>query len=92
MIVDSLRDAGDFDIHAIGQTTGLGRRIKALNPDVVLIDIADPSRDMLEELALASGPLDRPRRRPFLWRNDKAPGANRGPRRAVNAMGCGGRI
>ena len=60
MIVDSLRDAGDFDIHAIGQTTGLGRRIKALNPDVVLIDIADPSRDMLEELALASGPLDRP--------------------------------
>ncbi|SNR49776.1 ANTAR domain-containing response regulator [Puniceibacterium sediminis] len=60
LIVDSLREAGDFDIHVIGEATGLGRRVKALSPDVVLIDISNPSRDMLEELALASGPMERP--------------------------------
>ena len=60
LIVDSLRDAGDFDVHVIGEPTGLARRIQALNPDLVLIDLENPSRDMLEELALASGPLDRP--------------------------------
>ncbi|MDZ4397306.1 ANTAR domain-containing response regulator, partial [Hydrogenophaga sp.] len=29
-------------------------------PDIVLIDVADPSRDVLEELALVSGPMERP--------------------------------
>lgn len=60
LIVDSLRDAGDFDIHVIAEQTGLARRISERNPDVVLIDIANPSRDTLEELTLASSPLDRP--------------------------------
>lgn len=60
LIVDSLRDAGSYDIHVISEPTGLARKIHALNPDVVLIDVESPSRDTLEELALASGPLDRP--------------------------------
>ncbi|MBW6418838.1 ANTAR domain-containing response regulator [Celeribacter sp. PS-C1] len=60
LIVDSLRDAGDFDIFVISEVTGLARQIQARNPDVVLIDIENPSRDTMEELALASGPLDRP--------------------------------
>lgn len=58
-IVDSLREAGEFDIQVIGEGTSLARQIKERNPDIVLIDIANPSRDTLEELALASGPLDR---------------------------------
>lgn len=60
LIVDSLRAAGDFEIFVLAEEAGLGRRISERNPDVVLIDVANPSRDMLEELALASGPLDRP--------------------------------
>ena len=60
LIVDSLRDAGSYDIHVISEPTGLARKIQALRPDVVLIDVESPSRDTLEELALASGPLDRP--------------------------------
>lgn len=60
LIVDSLREAGDHEIHVISEPTGLARRIQALMPDVVLIDIESPSRDMLEELALASGPMERP--------------------------------
>lgn len=60
LIVDSLRAAGDFNISVISEVTGLARQIQARNPDVVLIDIENPSRDTMEELALASGPLDRP--------------------------------
>jgi two-component system, response regulator / RNA-binding antiterminator len=59
-IVDGLRAAGDHRITVIAEETGLARRIAEANPDIVLIDIADPSRDVLEELALVSGPLDRP--------------------------------
>jgi response regulator NasT len=60
LIVQSLRAAGSFDIHVISEVTELARQIKAREPDVVLIDIENSSRDMLEELALASGPLERP--------------------------------
>lgn len=60
LIVDSLRDAGDYDIAVIAEPSGLARRVAILAPDVILIDIADPSRDVLEELTLASGPLERP--------------------------------
>lgn len=60
LIEASLHEAGDFAVSLILQTAGLARRISELNPDVVLIDIASPSRDMLEELALATGPLERP--------------------------------
>jgi two-component system, response regulator / RNA-binding antiterminator len=59
-IVDGLREAGDHDIKVIAESTGLARHIADRKPDIVLIDAGDPSRDVLEELALASGPLDRP--------------------------------
>ncbi|MBA85071.1 ANTAR domain-containing response regulator [Thalassobius sp. S69A] len=59
-IVDSLNGSGDYDISVIAEESGLSRRIAQRDPDVVLIDMTDPSRDALEELALASGPLDRP--------------------------------
>lgn len=59
LIVDSLRDAGEFDIHVLAEETGLSRRIKERDPDVVLIDTANPSRDMIEELAIASASMDR---------------------------------
>lgn len=59
-IVDSLREAGDFEIRIVSEPTSLKRQIEVHQPDVVLIDIENPSRDMLEELALASGPMDRP--------------------------------
>lgn len=60
LIVDSLRAAGDHDIHVIADDSGLARKIAERNPDVVLIDVTSPSRDMLKELTLASGPMDRP--------------------------------
>ncbi|MEO0370785.1 MAG: ANTAR domain-containing protein [Pseudomonadota bacterium] len=59
-IVDSLAEAGFARIQVITEGSSLKRQIGALNPDMVLIDMANPSRDMLEEMALASQPLDRP--------------------------------
>ncbi|MEP2641830.1 ANTAR domain-containing protein [Roseobacter sp.] len=59
-IVEGLHQAGAFEVQVIAEPTRLAQEIKARQPDMVLIDIADPSRDTLEELALASGPLDRP--------------------------------
>lgn len=59
-IVDSLREAGFERIQVISEASGLATQINAVEPDLVLIDMTDPSRDMLEEMALASGPLDRP--------------------------------
>lgn len=57
VILDGLRDAGVEEVTVIGEETGLARRIAALSPDVVLVDLADPSRDILEDLTLASSPM-----------------------------------
>ena len=59
LIVESLAVAGDFDVRVLTRVNDLAERIRALKPDVVLIDIANPSRDTLEEMALASGPRER---------------------------------
>ena len=60
MIVDSLREAGDYDVSVVGDPTGLARHLADLSPDVVLIDVSNPNRDALEELAIASSPTERP--------------------------------
>ncbi|MRU16527.1 ANTAR domain-containing protein [Roseovarius sp. A21] len=59
-IIDALKDSLDCDVFVISGATGVGRKIAAHAPDIVLIDIDNPTRDMLEELTLASGPLERP--------------------------------
>ncbi len=59
-IVDALKESGDVDVSVIGNVSGLARKIAMHSPDIVLIDIDNPSRDMLEELTIASGPMDRP--------------------------------
>jgi response regulator NasT len=59
-IIDGLGGNAHFEITVISESSGLSRRVAELNPDVVLIDLESPSRDILEELASASGPLERP--------------------------------
>ena len=59
-IVDALKESADCDVFVIGNASGLARKIAAHAPDIVLIDVDNPTRDMLEELTLASGPLERP--------------------------------
>lgn len=55
MIVDGLREAGSFTVTVLGDETGLAKRLLEIDPDIVLIDLTHPSRDMLEELTLATG-------------------------------------
>ena len=55
-----LRRDGWTDVTVIGETRGLARRLAAMAPDIVLIDLAEPSRDALESLSLASGASERP--------------------------------
>lgn len=59
-IIDALRDGGWENVVVLGDTVGLARKLMDLSPDVVLIDIANPSRDMLENLGVASGAGQRP--------------------------------
>lgn len=59
-IVDGLADAGEFRISVIGDNTGLARKLAELQPDVILIDLENPSRDMFAEITQASLPLERP--------------------------------
>lgn len=61
MIVDGLREAyDDIDVVVIGDEAGLARRVAEARADVVLVDLASPSRDALEQVAAASGSLERP--------------------------------
>ncbi|RYH00907.1 ANTAR domain-containing protein [Salipiger sp. IMCC34102] len=60
LIIDALRDDTNYEIHVVADRASLARRIVQIEPDLVLVDLADPSRDIIEELTLASGPLERP--------------------------------
>lgn len=60
VIIEGLGGDADYEVTVVSDHTSLARRLAALAPDVVLVDLEDPSRDILEELTLASAPLDRP--------------------------------
>lgn len=60
MIAEALGAEPGTDVRVIAPGPGLARRIAVLQPELVLIDAANPSRDELEELTLASGPMERP--------------------------------
>lgn len=53
-IIDALKDGGWDQVHALGQISGLERAIRTHEPDIVLIDMANPDRDTLEHISLVS--------------------------------------
>lgn len=60
VIEAGLREAGLDDIHVLTERRGLVAALSALAADVVLIDLANPSRDVLEEYFTVSRALARP--------------------------------
>ena len=60
VIEDGLRDHGDAQLFVITERAGLMARLQDVDPDVVLIDLANPSRDVLEEYFAVSRALARP--------------------------------
>jgi response regulator NasT len=60
VIEEGLRDAGLPDVTVFVDRTGIAARLEALSPDVVLINLANPHRDELEELFALSRAMARP--------------------------------
>ena len=57
---EGLTDAGLTDIHVITERVGMVAAIAAAQPDVVLMNLENPSRDALEESFLVSRSLRKP--------------------------------
>lgn len=60
ILEDGLREAGFTQVERIDETRNLLARIYALDPDVILIDLESPSRDMLEQMFQMSRIVKRP--------------------------------
>lgn len=60
IIDEGLREAGFTDLVRIGATHGLVAEIERHDPDVLVIDLEDPSRDALADMFLVSKHVRRP--------------------------------
>jgi two-component system, response regulator / RNA-binding antiterminator len=60
ILEDGLREAGFSQVERIAETRNLLARIYAIDPDVILIDLESPSRDMLEQMFQMSRAVKRP--------------------------------
>jgi response regulator NasT len=60
VIREGLAQLDDCEIFVLTERQGLVVRIQEIAPDVVLIDLGNPSRDMLEEYFTVSRALSRP--------------------------------
>ncbi|WP_442755201.1 ANTAR domain-containing response regulator [Methylocystis sp. JAN1] len=60
ILEEGLRDAGFVDVDRISERHNLLKRIYALDPDVILIDLENPSRDELEQMFQVSRAVRRP--------------------------------
>jgi len=60
ILEEGLREAGYVHVVRIGETNNLLARIYAIDPDVILIDLENPSRDILEQMFQMSRVVKRP--------------------------------
>jgi len=60
ILADGLREAGFTQVARIEETANLLANIYAVDPDVILIDLENPSRDVLEQMFQVSRAVRRP--------------------------------
>jgi response regulator NasT len=60
ILEDGLREAGHVQVIHIDETSHLLQRIYTIDPDVILIDLENPSRDVLEQMFQVSRAVKRP--------------------------------
>lgn len=60
ILEDGLREAGHVQVVHIDETSHLLQRIYTIDPDVILIDLENPSRDVLEQMFQVSRAVKRP--------------------------------
>ncbi|WP_157017848.1 ANTAR domain-containing response regulator [Mesorhizobium xinjiangense] len=71
IIEEGLREAGHDDVTLVHDVSGIARRIAEINPDVIVIDLENPNRDMLENMFQLSRAVKRPIAM-FVDRSDQA--------------------
>lgn len=60
VVEEGLRAAGNVRVVHVAETADLHERLCALDPDVVVIDLENPSRDLLEQMIGVSRLVQRP--------------------------------
>jgi two-component system, response regulator / RNA-binding antiterminator len=60
ILEDGLREAGHTQVIRIDDTSNLLARVYAIDPDVILIDLENPRRDVLEQMFQVSRVVKRP--------------------------------
>ena len=60
ILVEGLRDGGITEVEVITSTQGLLRRLTAIDPEVIIIGLENPSRDVLEQMFQVSKVVSRP--------------------------------
>jgi response regulator NasT len=60
ILEDGLREAGFTQVVRIEKTANLLARVYTIDPDVILIDLENPSRDVLEQMFQVSRAVKRP--------------------------------
>src|SRR5450755_4634528 len=71
ILEEGLREAGFTGVVRISEMQSLLSRIYALDPDVILIDLENPSRDVLEQMFQVSRAVERPTAK-FVDQSDSA--------------------
>lgn len=60
IIEEGLREAGYSQVARVAETANLLARVYAVDPDVIIIDLENPSRDVLEQMFQVSRVVKRP--------------------------------
>ena len=60
IIEEGLREAGHMRVTVIHEVNGVARTIETLQPDVIVIDLENPNRDMMEHLFQLTRTVSRP--------------------------------
>ncbi|HET7083155.1 MAG TPA: ANTAR domain-containing protein [Rhizomicrobium sp.] len=60
IIQEGLREAGHLDVRWLNETSNLLKRIADIDPDVIIIDLESPNRDVLEQMFQVSRLVKRP--------------------------------
>jgi two-component system, response regulator / RNA-binding antiterminator len=60
ILEEGLREAGYASVERVGEMNNLLARIYQIDPDVILIDLENPSRDVLEQMFQVSRAVRRP--------------------------------
>ncbi|MBW8447034.1 MAG: ANTAR domain-containing response regulator [Arenimonas sp.] len=60
IIEEGLREAGHLRVTVVNEVNGIARIIENLKPDVIIIDLENPNRDMMEHLFQLTRTVGRP--------------------------------